>query len=361
MVEKKWSPDILNKLIEASGKTYDQIAADAGIGRSTLNKIVNHWYPPSADILISLANYFGVTVDLLCGQVSDEALANILIVYPEYFTGLLRCSYEKSLESTPRKIPEGYISIWPYNLLDDVFQEPVSFIMTDDQIDGLYNALNTLNDREMEWTILSYRDGMANTEIAKMYDRSSNRVMQVLHKAVRKLRHPSRMHLILDGVNGSQAVDEERGLISNQKRKLIQERMELEKLKEECKTIAGQKEELEQEKIELLAKLEKLNAIDPLDAPLDLSELDLSVRSFNCLMRADFKSMRELLDRAKAGELYRVRNFGVKCTQELLQKLYDHGYVTYDQAVDYAEANKVNQFEATPWSPMVHERKEGIA
>lgn len=343
MVEKKWSPDILNKLIEASGKTYDQIAADAGIGRSTLNKIINHWYPPSADILIALANYFGVTVDLLCGQVSDEALADILVVYPEYFTGLLRCSYEKSLESIPRKIPAGYISIWPYNLLDDVFQEPVSFIMTDDRIDGLYNALDMLSDREKEWTILSYRDGMANTEIARMYDRSSNRVMQVLHTAVRKLRHPARIRLIMDGANGSREIAEEREMISEQKRRLIQERKELEELKKDAE----------------LARMTPL--LDPLDAPLDIRDMNLSVRSFNCLWRADFKTMRQLLNRISTGELHLVRNLGVKSIKEILQKLYDMGYITYDQAVDYAEANKVNQFETAPWSPMVHERKEGIA
>ena len=346
MVEKKWSPDILNKLIKASGKTYDQIAADAGIGRSTLNKIINHWYPPSADILIALANYFGVTVDLLCGQVSDEALADILIVYPEYFTGLLRCSYEKSLESIPRKIPAGYISIWPYNLLDDVFQEPVSFVMTDDRIDGLYNALDMLSDREKEWTILSYRDGKANTEIAEMYGRSSNRVMQVLHKAIRKLRHPARKRLIMDGVNGSREIAEEREMISDQKRKLIQERMELEGLRKD---------------VEDLRNRPPLPPLDPLDAHLNIAELDLSVRSFNCLMRADFKTMRELLNCAAEGNLPRIRNFGVKSIKETLQKLYDMGYITYDQAVDYAEANKINQFETAPWSPMVHERKEGIA
>ena len=345
MVEKKWSPDILNKLIIASGKTYDQIAADAGIGRSTLNKIINHWYPPSADILIALANYFGVTVDLLCGQVSDEALADILIVYPEYFTGLLRCSYEKSLESIPRKIPEGYISIWPYNLLDDVFQEPVSFIMTDDRIDGLYDALDMLTDREKEWTILSYRDGMANTEIARMYDRSSNRVMQVLHTAVRKLRHPARIRLIMDGVNGSREIAEELEMISIQRQKLMQERMELEGLRQDVAYLRD--------------KLHDLH--DPIDAPLNVAEMDLSVRSFNCLMRADFKTMRDLLKCATEGNLPRIRNFGVKSIKEVLQKLYDMGYITYDQAVDYAEANKVNQFEATPWSPMTHERKEGIA
>ena len=343
MVEKKWSPDILNKLIIASGKTYDQIAADAGIGRSTLNKIINHWYPPSADILIALANYFGVTVDLLCGQVSDEALADILIVYPEYFTGLLRCSYEKSLESIPRKIPAGYISIWPYNLLDDVFQEPVSFVMTDDRIDGLYDALDMLTDREKEWTILSYRDGMANTEIARMYDRSSNRVMQVLHTAVRKLRHPARKRLIMDGANGSREIAEEREMISEQKRRLIQERKELEELKKDAE----------------LAQMTPL--LDPLDAPLDIRDMNLSVRSFNCLWRANFKTMRMLLNCVTEGNLLQIRNFGVKCTKELLQKLYDMGYITYDQAVDYAELNKVNQLEATPWSPMVHERKEGIA
>jgi DNA-directed RNA polymerase alpha subunit len=78
-------------------------------------------------------------------------------------------------------------------------------------------------------------------------------------------------------------------------------------------------------------------------------------------MRSDFKTMRMLLNCVTEGNLLQIRNFGRKCCKELLQKLYDMGYITYDQAVDYAEANKVNQFETVPWAPMVHERKEGIA
>ena len=360
-MKKVWTPDILSMLIKESGKSVNTIAEDAGIGPSTLKFILAKRYPLSVDALMALSDYFGVTTDFLCGRVSENDLPDIQTAFHEYFTGLVRCSYEKSLEGKPRKIPAGYLAVWPYNLLDDIFLEPVSFIVNEDQMNGLMTAIDTLTPRERELLLLCYKDGNSFIEIGKAICRTNQCVSQIVHKAIRKLRHPARMHLILDGVNGSQAVDEERGLISNQKRKLIQERMELEKLKEECKTIAGQKEELEQEKIELLEKLEKLNAVDPLDAPLDLAELDLSVRSFNCLMRADFKSMRELLDRAKAGELYRVRNFGVKCTKEVLQKLYDYGYITYAQAAEYAELNKVNDYGGSPWAPMIHERKEETA
>ena len=358
MIEKKWSPDILNELIKASGKTYDQIAADTGIGRSTLNKVANNRYPASADILITLANYFGVTTDLLCGQVSDKALADILIVYPEYFTGLLRCSYEKSLESIPRKIPAGYLAVWPYNLLDDIFMEAVDLDMNEDRMAGLEKALNTLYPQEKAWLLLVYKEGNSIKATGETVGKSTERVRQVVHKAIRKLRHPARRRLIIDGIKGCQEIAEEREMISDQKRKLIQERMELEKLKEECEAISNQKQLLAQEKIEML---KKLNNIDPLDAPLDLAEMDLSVRSFNCLWRARFKTIRELLKHAESGELYRVRNLGVKSITEVLQKLYDRGYITYDQAAEYAEANKVNQFKAAPWTPMIHGRKDGVA
>ena len=357
-MKKVWTPDILNTLIKESGKSVDTVAEDAGIGKSTLKFILAKRYPPSVDALIALADYFGVTTDFLCGRVPENELPDIQAAFPQYFTGLVRCAYEKSFKGKPRKITAGYLSVWPYNLLDDIFLDPVSFVVNEDQMNGLMTAIDTLTPRERELLLLCYKDGNSFIEIGKAICLTNQRVSQIVHKAIRKLRHPARIHLILDGVNGSQAVDEERGLISNQKRKLIQERMELEKLKEECKTIAGQKEELEQEKIELL---EKLNAIDPLDAPLDLSELNLSVRSFNCLWRAKFKTMRELLDCAKAGELHRVRNFGVKCTKEVLQKLYDYGYITYAQATEYAELNKVNNYGGSSWAPMIHERKEETA
>lgn len=338
MVEKKWSPDILNKLIEASGKTYDQIAADTGIGRSTLNKVANNRYPASADILIALANYFGVTTDLLCGQVSDEALADILIVYPEYFTGLLRCSYEKSLESKPRKIPAGYLAVWPYNLLDDIFLEPIGFVMDEDHMNGLEEALNMLQPREKDWLLLIYKEGNTLATVSEAVGRSPDRVRQVVHKAVRKLRHPSRNRLILDGIEGAKKIDEERDRISYARKQLIKERAAL----AEASAIDSTNPAKEK---------------DPYDQPIEFYISELTVRTRNCLYRGQIYSIRELLSRLEEGSLCQVRNLGYKSIEELLGKLYWAGIINSEDVARYCELNRFG-WRSQDFIEELHEMKK---
>ena len=54
-----------------------------------------------------------------------------------------------------------------------------------------------------------------------------------------------------------------------------------------------------------------------LDTRID--ELELSVRSYNCLRRAGIFTIRELLDRCQdKQDLMRIRNIGPRCADELL-------------------------------------------
>lgn len=321
MVERKWEPDILNALIVATGKTYDQVAHDTGIGKSTLNKILHRTYPPSADILMSLAEYLGVTMDFLCGRYEDDdadVLGEVWTEYPKYFNCRLRCSYEKSIETRPRRIQAGYLAVWPYNLLDDIFLEPVSFIMDEDHMKGLEAAFDTLNEREREWTLLVYRDGLTLTAAGEKVGRTKDRVAQVTHKAIRKLRHPSRTRLILDGLEGSKQIDEERDRISQAKRKLLQERAELEAMK--------------------LQPIEEPKK-DPYLEPIETFLPDLTVRSRNCLYRADIATLRDLLNKCEDGSLRKVRNLGFKSIEEILGKLYWIGVITIDDVIRYCQLN----------------------
>lgn len=57
---------------------------------------------------------------------------------------------------------------------------------------------------------------------------------------------------------------------------------------------------------------------------MSIEELDLSVRSYNCLKRAGINSVQELGDKSE-GDMMKVRNLGRKSLEEVKYKLEDLG------------------------------------
>ncbi len=57
---------------------------------------------------------------------------------------------------------------------------------------------------------------------------------------------------------------------------------------------------------------------------MTIEELDLSVRSYNCLKRAGINTVQELADKSEA-DMMRVRNLGRKSLEEVKNKLADLG------------------------------------
>ena len=55
-----------------------------------------------------------------------------------------------------------------------------------------------------------------------------------------------------------------------------------------------------------------------------IEELDLSVRSYNCLKRAGIHSVRQLVEFSE-NDLLNIRNFGVKSIEEVKDKLESMG------------------------------------
>ncbi|MBP3793918.1 MAG: DNA-directed RNA polymerase subunit alpha [Ruminococcus sp.] len=58
---------------------------------------------------------------------------------------------------------------------------------------------------------------------------------------------------------------------------------------------------------------------------MTIEELDLSVRSFNCLKRAGINTVNDLIDKS-AEEMMKVRNLGKKSFEEVKSKLHSLGY-----------------------------------
>ena len=74
--------------------------------------------------------------------------------------------------------------------------------------------------------------------------------------------------------------------------------------------------------VEVMAKTEELKSEKICDMSID--ELELSVRSFNCLKRAGINTVGELTDKTP-DDMMKVRNLGRKSLEEVLGKLKELG------------------------------------
>lgn len=79
--------------------------------------------------------------------------------------------------------------------------------------------------------------------------------------------------------------------------------------------------------VTLTEKVDEVEVVDEKDEDnkakimeMTIEELDLSVRSYNCLKRAGINSMQELVQKS-GDEMMKVRNLGKKSLEEVLQKL----------------------------------------
>ena len=57
---------------------------------------------------------------------------------------------------------------------------------------------------------------------------------------------------------------------------------------------------------------------------MTIEELDMSVRSFNCLKRAGIDTVQDLTNRTEE-DMIKVRNLGKKSLEEVIQKLHSLG------------------------------------
>ncbi len=58
---------------------------------------------------------------------------------------------------------------------------------------------------------------------------------------------------------------------------------------------------------------------------MTIEELDLSVRSFNCLKRAGINTVEDLINKSE-DEMMKVRNLGKKSLEEVIAKLDSLGF-----------------------------------
>ncbi|MBE7075115.1 MAG: DNA-directed RNA polymerase subunit alpha [Clostridiales bacterium] len=74
--------------------------------------------------------------------------------------------------------------------------------------------------------------------------------------------------------------------------------------------------------MQIMVSKEEDEQVKVLEMPIE--EMDLSVRSYNCLKRANINSVDDLIKKSK-GDMLKVRNLGLKSIEEVVAKLQTYG------------------------------------
>ncbi|MGN1341144.1 MAG: DNA-directed RNA polymerase subunit alpha C-terminal domain-containing protein [Oscillospiraceae bacterium] len=174
---------------------------------------------------------------------------------------------------------------YPNNLLYDLFDRDWEYPRPADFDGSLEYVLHTLTEREQRIMGFRYKDSLIFEEIGKRECVTRERIRQICAKSLRKLRHPDRLDFLKYGVSGV--------------------------IRREAESARA-------------AALASLPNPDIPESDIPIEELELSVRSYNCLKRSGMDTLRELSEMTFE-DLCHVRNLGKRSIDEICAMLTRHG------------------------------------
>ena len=205
-------------------------------------------------------------------------------------------------------------SDYPNNLVEAIDGD-IPTPLNSDQINGLDYAMdNVLTEKQRKALVLRFKNGYTLDKSGEIIGASRERVRQIEVKALRKLRSSGTIGYIKHGLA---SVLRRKKAVSDYD--LQTERYE--ELADELKydqNLLGRVLKYQREE-DIKEAGEKLNlSYGALDETLE--EMELSPRLYNCLKRAGYKTLKDLLDTTYE-DLLEIRNMGLKSLKELETKL----------------------------------------
>lgn len=175
-------------------------------------------------------------------------------------------------------------------------------------------AIKELSIREREVIKLRGICGLTHEETGKRLGVTRERIRQIEAKAIRKLRHPSRYKKLVYGDLHTSIDEQMEKAYKEEKEKII------------GNLTARYNNKLNDDMANFALSIVE-NVLESKDIPIpndplddDISELDLSVRSYNCLVRYGAKTIRDVANMTM-DDFYRVRNLGRKSTDEIIKAM----------------------------------------
>jgi len=194
---------------------------------------------------------------------------------------------------------------YPWNFIESVLGSDLDETVDRLEVEKGFDYLmeKTLDDRMRDIIELRYRDGLTLRAIAERYSLQTSRIGQILHKAQRLCRHPSRsvylLHGYTDGVEYIRAREERMRQL--QESKVVPERR------------AGT---YERHLYDFKDPYERLDAILTRGGAEKLYELDLNVRAHNVLSRSGVEFVWQICV-LPMRDLLLIRNCGLRTASHI--------------------------------------------
>jgi hypothetical protein len=178
--------------------------------------------------------------------------------------------------------------------------------------DGVLESLDTLTDREQDWIWRRYYLGLTYKEVGQIegHNFSVERARQVIAKAKRRFRHPSRI---------------KRCFVSTYEGRIESLESTLVEADKKYNELLDAYQELKNRPLYDVTK-DVPNSDKYID--ITVEEMDLSVRSYNCLKIASINNMRQLLE-IDCEKFPKLKNFGRKSQEEVLYKMRGYGFTAW--------------------------------
>ena len=208
------------------------------------------------------------------------------------------------------------IKEYPYNLIKKLDFDPECYGTFEQRLQDLRDE-NFLNEREFYIVIEVFKNGLKLEQIGKLLGITRERVRQILEKTLRRIKYREKYFIYGEYAN-------------------------LEKIA---------LKEYEEYKEKLLAKwtyesacefLENYNQEqnNTLESKLydSWEKYDFSVRTWNCLKRANIKTVGDIVELGTFG-LLKLKNMGKKSVKEIMKHLNEDGIYFKEQILDYENEN----------------------
>lgn len=275
----------IEKIMKARGMTRVELSNASGLSQMNISRHIKEG-TSNLSYIARYAESLGCTISDLTERVTD----------PERFV-----------------LNEDITGRYPYNLAFAVFTNPWNRKEESENvrenvyrvyIPGLLAAVADLTEREQKAIEDRYMHHMTLEQCGYHFNVTRERIRQVEARALRKLRHPySSKHWLLDTMDKAREAQEELSRIELENVRL---KNYIESHCPESKIACDNKPEDEE------------------SVSISIDELELSVRSFNCLRRAGINSTADL-EGFTVERLMKVRNLGRKSIDEIILRLKDYG------------------------------------
>ena len=315
----------LKELRETLGYTIIQIAQATNMTRHRYSKLEKNKIPnASIASYIKLADFYGVGLDYLLGRSTQPTINTNIVTYNiikdinkfnkinfnepdtdniEEITEIKKVE-TKILQNIIKKenlIHTGY----PINILNAIFDqnilkteiEIVPTIIKDLEI--IYNEY--LTEREIYVIKMRFIKQLTLENVGKLLNVGRERIRQIEARAIRKLR---------------------RGYITNSLVYKIDDDIE------------NKKQELNKLKDEIEKYNNKIQIRRIVTKPINIYELNFSIRTTNSLIRANIDTLEKLVKYTLNNEILKTRSLGKKSYFEILNKLQDIKIIKYDNNID---------------------------